>query len=347
MDIKHELTNKTILVTGGAGFIGSHLCDKLLQRGARVICFDNLSTGSRYYIESHENNPRFTFIIGDVNNFLDLEKVFSRRDIDYVFHYAALVGVQRTIEQPFSVLEDVEGIKNICKLSAESGVKKIVYASSSEVYGNQKELPFSEHSSYHDTKNPYSLVKAMGESYMKHYHQLKGLPTVSLRLFNVYGPRQANSHYGFVVGIFISQVLRNMPPTVFKDGSQTRDFTFIDDNVEISIGALLSKDTDGEVMNIGTGRETSVLTLAQKIIDLSGKKIEPSFLHNIDICETPRRFADVSKMQKLIGFSPKTPLEKGLKLTFDWYKDSLPILSKLKEKDFKFYEHKEIVNKIK
>ena len=347
MDIRRGIANKTILVTGGAGFIGSHLCDKLLRYGAKVVCFDNLSTGNMCYIEAHENNPRFTFIKGDANNFFDIQKIFLRRNIDYVFHYAALVGVQRTIEQPFSVLDDVEGIKNICKLSTDAGVKKIVYASSSEVYGNQKELPFSEHGSYHDTKNPYSLVKATGESYMQHYYKLKGLPTVSLRFFNVYGPKQANSHYGFVVGIFISQILRDMPPTVFRDGSQTRDFTFVNDNVEISIRALLSRDTDGEVVNIGTGREISVLTLAQKIISLSGKKIEPSFLHNIDICDTPRRVADISKMQRLIGCKPKTPMEKGLKSTFDWYKDNLPLLSKLKAKDFKFYERKEIVNKIK
>lgn len=322
INAKERLQGSNILVTGGAGFVGSHLCDKLLGYGAKVICFDNLSTGNKSYIDSLKNNLNFTFILGDANKFSDLEKVFSKYNIDYIFHYAAVVGVQRTIENPLDVLNDLEGIKYICKLSAENNIKKIIFSSSSEIYGNQDKLPFNEDLSCHDTRHPYALVKAIGESYFKSCYELTGIPTTSLRFFNVYGPRQASSRYGFVVGIFVSQILKDMQPTIFRDGTQTRDFTYIDDNIECAIQVLLNKKTDGKIMNIGTGVETSVRELAEGITKISNKKLEPVFLNEINLVETQRRVADISKMKELVSFKPNISLDEGLKITYKWYEEN-------------------------
>lgn len=319
---REKLNNKTVLVTGGAGFLGSHLCDRLLHYGAKVICFDNLSTGSKEYVDSKHSNPDFVFALGDANVLSDLEKIFKEHRIDYVFHYAAVVGVQRTVEQPLAVFNDIEGIKNLAEAAVENKVKKIVYSSSSEAYGSQKELPFNEEMSYYDTRHPYALVKATGESFFRSYCGPRGVPVASLRFFNVYGPRQASSRYGFVVGIFISQVLQDMPPTIFRDGSQTRDFTYVDDNVEAVIQALLNENTNGEIINIGTGVETSVLELANKILALSGKKLNPVFLRDIKFSETPRRVADINKMKKLLNYECRMPLEEGLLQTYEWYKNN-------------------------
>src|SRR3989344_771169 len=338
---KEKLKGKTVLVTGGAGFIGSHLCDKLLEYGAkRVVCLDNLLSGNKYYLESKKGDPRFVFEFGDVNKFEDLKKVFSNHRIDYVMHYAAVVGVLRTMEYPYAVLNDLEGIKHICALAAEHGVKKIVYASSSEIYGNQKEMPLHEEMSYYDTKHPYALVKATAESYFKIFSGVSGIPTVSLRFFNVYGPRQESSDYGFVTGIFISQVLKDSNPTIFRDGTQTRDFTYIEDNVEAAVRALASDKTNGSVINVGTGAEISILDLAKRIIAISGKKIEPSRLNTRNYYEVQRRVADTAKMKELLGYECKTSLSDGLRLTYDWYKNNPSLLLKDKETGYKTYEAK-------
>lgn len=333
IDPNKKLKNKTIIVTGGAGFVGSHLCDALLSYGVKVVCFDNLSTGSKLYIISKSKDLNFAFVLGDVNALPEIEKTFARYKPDYVFHYASIVGVKRTMEMPLEVFNDIEGIKNICVLSAKYGVKKIVYSSSSEVYGNQKEVPFHEDLSYHDTKHPYAIVKAIGESYFKSYSAISGIPVTSLRFFNVYGPRQASSAYGFVVGIFISQVLRNLQPTIFRDGTQTRDFTYIKDNVEAAIQAMVNEKADGHVLNIGTGMETSVLELAKKIIYVSGKKVEPKILEHINLAETQRRVANTQKMKNIIGFEPQVSFDEGLRLTYNWYKNNPQFILSEKNSD--------------
>src|SRR3989344_304627 len=192
-----ELKDKIILVTGGAGFVGSNLIKKLLEDTAKVICFDDLSTGAEGNIEEFKNNQNFSFVKGDANKFKDLEKVFKDNKIDYVFHYSARVGVIRTIERPLEVLEDIEGIKNILKLSSDHGVQKVVFSSSSEVYGEPVEIPEKE-DGHLNPKLPYAVVKLVGENYMQSYYQTKGLKTCSLRFFNVYGPKQDSSAYGFV-----------------------------------------------------------------------------------------------------------------------------------------------------
>lgn len=320
---KKFLKDKTVLVTGGAGFIGSHLCDRLLDYGAKVICFDNLSTGSKAYVDAKRSDKNFVFIYGDVNRMADVKKPFERNKIDYVLHYAALVGVRRTVEEPLKVLGDIEGIKNILELSSRHKIRKIVYASSSEIYGNNDRMPLHEDNSFYDVKMPYAMVKSAGENYFRTYWEIRGLPMTILRFFNVYGPRQASSSYGFVTGIFISQVLQNINPTIFYDGKHTRDFMFVADNIEASIQALINKKTDGYAINLGTGAETSILELAQRIIKLNGNNLEPSLMHKRKLSfEVQRRIADISRMTKLLGFAPKYSLDDGLKITYAWYKEN-------------------------
>ncbi len=314
-----KLKGKTVLVTGGAGFIGSHLIDHLRYYGARVVCFDNLSTGSKEYVDSRKSDPDFIFIRGDANNFKDIKKAFNKWPIDYVFHYAALVGVKRTSEEPLSVLADIEGIKHILELARQHKVKKIAYASSSEIYGDQERQPLHEENSYYDIKMPYALVKSAGENFFRSYWEITGLPIVIYRFFNAYGPRQAGSMYGFVTGVFISEVLQDKSPTIFHDGKQTRDFMFIDDNIEAAIQGLLNDKTDGQAINLGTGREVSILQLAKMIIKISGKKLHPSLLHKRKIAEIKRRVADTKKMKSLLNYVPKVSLEEGLKQTYAWY----------------------------
>ncbi len=317
---KDPLENRTILVTGGAGFLGSHLVSELLRRKNNVICFDDLSTGKRNNIREFLKNKNFHFIKGDVNNFNDLKKAFNKYRINYVFHYAARVGVLRTIKYPLDVLKDIDGIKYILELAHKNKVEKIIFSSSSEIYGEPVESPQKE-DGYLNPKLPYGTVKMVGENYFKAYHELYGLKTCSLRFFNVYGPKQESSAYGFVVGIFIKQALDGRPLTVFGDGKQTRDFVFIGDNIQASIAALLSKKTDGQSINVGIGRPVTILELAKKIIKISGNKnLKIKFLPLRPKGEIKFRFPDVAKMRKSINYKPMYSLEKGLGLTFDWYR---------------------------
>lgn len=306
-----------ILVTGGAGFIGSHLSDHLMRRGHEVICFDNLSTGKPENIEHIKD--RVTFIQGDANSFQDLEPIFQKEHLNAVFHYAAVVGVKRTMEHPLSVLDDVKGTRNILKLALEYGKPKIIFASSSEVYGEPVEIPEGENG-HVNPHLPYAVTKLYCEKLLEAYFQTYGLPTCSLRFFNVYGPRQESSDYGFVVGIFIKNILKGQSPLLYGDGTQTRDFVYVDDNIEASLQALESPAANGEVINIGTGRPTTILDLAEELIKLAGAqgKIEPQFLAPRD--DVRHRFPDVSKMRRILNYRSKVSLAEGLKKTMDWYR---------------------------
>src|SRR3990167_3197413 len=280
-----QLKGKTVLVTGGAGFVGSHLARKLLENGARVIVLDNLSTGSESNIADLRVHKNFVFIKGDAN-----------------------------------ILTDIDGVRNVLEMSRKHGVKKVVFSSSSEVYGDPVEFPERE-DGHLNPKMPYAVVKLVGEKYLELYNQIYGLKTCSLRFFNIYGPRQDSSAYGFVVGIFIKQALAGEPLSVFGDGTQTRDFVYIDDNINASILALLSAETDGQVVNIGTGRPMTVLDLAESIIRVvGGDGLEIKFLPTRSGGEIRHRFPDVGKMRKLLHYQPKYTIEKGLQETISWYK---------------------------
>lgn len=316
-----KLRGRKVIVTGGAGFIGSHLTEQLLRLGAKVVVIDNFSTGKRENLAAVENNKNLEIVEADVNQLSPIEKVFNEFRPDYVFHYAALVGVKRVEENPMKFLDDINGIENILKLSLDRKVKKLVFASSSEVYGEPVSLPEKE-DGVNNPRDIYALVKLIGEHLVKIYYTRYHLPTVALRFFNVYGPRQESSPYGFVVAIFIREALAERDLTIFGDGLQTRDFTFINDNVEAGIRALLSEQTNGKIINIGSGKATTILDLAKKIIELSGKNLKLKFLpeRKLDI---RYRLPDIARMKKLLDFTPQYSLDEGLKITYDWYQENL------------------------
>jgi len=313
------MVKKTFLVTGGAGFIGSHMCERLVNEGNAVICFDNLSSGNLKNIANLKKYQNFVFVKGDANKLEDIGPIFKHYKIDGIFHYAAVVGVKRTLENPLMVLDDVDGIRNILELSLRNGKPKIVFSSSSEVYGEPKELPEKEDGSI-NPKLPYAAVKLMGEMFMEAYWKKYGLKTCALRFFNVYGPRQESSDYGFVVGIFIQQVLDGKSPVVFGDGSQTRDFVFVKDNIEACVRAMESDKSNGQVINIGTGRPLTIYDLANMVINCSNKKgkLKPKLVKTQRI-DVKHRFPEVGKMIKLLNFHPKTSLEEGIRETIVSY----------------------------
>lgn len=316
-----RLNGSTVLVTGAAGFIGSHLVDHLLAQGARVIGVDNLSTGKLENLAGAMTNPAVTFIRADVNRLDEIASVFGDHRIDYVFHYAAVVGVQNVIERPLEVFKDIDGIKFLLALSHAHRVKKVVFASSSEAYGEPRELPEREDGHLNVNANdPYALTKLVGENLLRNYGKRYGLPGVSLRFFNVYGPRQNASAYGFVAGIFMQRALRGEPPVVFGDGTQTRDFVYIDDNVEAAIRALVNDRTDGEVVNVGSGRMLTILELAERVIRLSGVPLQPIF-QPLRAMEVKYRCPDTTKMRELLGFTPRVSLDDGLMRTLAWFRE--------------------------
>lgn len=331
-----KLKNSTVLVTGGVGFIGSHLSRRLLDLGAKVVVFDNLSTGRKENLAGCLDFKNFDFFQGDVNQREQIAHVFSHEKIDYVFHAAAVVGVKRVEEDPLSVLRDVDGIRNILELAHAHNVKKVVFCSSSEAYGEPMTLPEREDGPINpNPRDPYALVKLQGENLVRIYAEKMGLPGCSLRYFNVYGPRQESSAYGFVTGIFINQVLGGETPTIFGDGAQTRDFVYVDDNVEANIRAMISSNIGrGEVINVGSGRQTTILDLAERIIKLSSVNVQPQFLPQRKI-EIRYRAPDITKMRELLDFVPQVSLDEGLRRTFGWYKTRIKN-NELRIKDLNF-----------
>ncbi len=310
--------NNTILVTGGAGFIGSHLVDRLLELSPKkIIVLDNFLTGKKENIAAHKNNPLFIAVEGDANNRVTLEHIFDTHHPDYVFHLAAVVGVKRVEEDPLLVLKDIDGLRAIFELSKKYNVKKILYSSSSEAYGEPLTLPEREDGPINpNPRDPYALVKLLGENLCHFYWKKYNLPTVALRFFNVYGPRQEGSGYGFVVSIFLNQILKGETPVIFGDGSATRDFVFYKDNIECLLRAMAKAETNGETINIGKGKPTSILDLAQKIIALSDKKVAPTFLPPRKL-EIKYRSPDTTKMKKLLDYEAATSIDEGLRVTFE------------------------------
>ena len=318
MAIGNTLRKKTILVTGGAGFIGSWMCARLLELGARVVCVDDLSTGKRENVaHCKQYGTFFIFVRANVNSRKALAAVFSKYKPQYVLHYAAFLGVRRTLENPFKVLADIEGIKNIHELSRKHNVTKVLFSSSSEVYGELNGTTAVENKTPINSRLPYAAVKVLGEIYFRTYYEEYGLPTVSLRFFNVYGPRQESSAYGFVTAIFMRQALSGKPLTVFGKGMQTRDFVYIKDNIEATLKALTNPKIKGEEINIGTGKETRIIDLAKKIVKLSGKSSKIKFLPPLKKGDMLGRCPDITKMKRLLKYQPRYTLDRGLRETYE------------------------------
>lgn len=295
-----------ILVTGGAGFIGSSLSDFLLEKTkAEVIVVDNFLTGRQNNLPKDD---RFRFIKADVNEFDAVASIFQTFGFDYVFHYAAVVGVKRTLENPVMVLNDLQGIRNVLTLCKNTGVKRVFYASSSEVYGEPVHLPQHEHTTPLNSRLPYAVVKNAGESFCRSYYQEYGLEYTIFRFFNTYGPKQSPD---FVISRFIESALENKPITIFGDGQQTRTFCYIDDHLEATVSCLLNSQYINDVVNIGNDQEISVLELARAIKKITGSKSEIIHLDPLPEGDMTRRQPDIEKMQCLLK-RPFTSLEEGL-----------------------------------
>ncbi len=301
---------KRVLVTGGAGFIGSHLCEALIAAGYHVTCLDNYSTGSW---DNIKHLTDLKVIEGDVNQ-RDFFALLPREPFDLVFHYAATVGVRRTENQPELVLADVCGIRHVAELALQGRARKIIFASSSEVYGEPRHLPVEENDGVIGW-TPYSTVKLYGEHLFAALWQTHGIPTISLRFFNVYGPRQRSNSYGFVVAQFILQALTGQPLTIYGDGSQTRDFVYIDDNIRAALLAAQANLT-GQIINIGFGREIAIADLAKLILSLTGRT-EQSDLNFLPArkVEIMRRLADTKRLAATLGITNTVSLEQGLRQT--------------------------------
>ena len=300
---------KNILITGGAGFVGSALAERLLRDPENfIIIVDDLSTGD---IRKLPIAPKeqMKFIKCDVNNYRDIAEVMLSFQFSYVFHYAALVGVQRTQQNPVSVLNDLKGIENILNLSKNSGVKRVFFSSSSEVYGEPTELPQNELTTPLNSRIPYAVVKNAGEAYLRSYKKEFDLDFTIYRFFNTYGARQS---VDFVMSRFINLALRNQNITIYGDGLQTRTFCYIDDNVDACVNAFYTDQIVNDVVNIGGANEITMLDLAQKIIEITNSKSRIVFLPALEEGDMLRRYPDTSKMMKLLGREPVL-LEEGIK----------------------------------
>ena len=299
---------RKILITGGAGFIGSSLADKLLENKENfVVAVDDLSTGHEKKLPTGYDN--FLFIKADVNDRAVVSDIMTTYKFDYVFHYAAVVGVKRTLENPLLVLRDIEGIKNILETAKNTKVKKVFYSSSSEVYGEPVEFPQNEETTPLNSKLPYAVVKNLGEVFLKSYYREYGLPYTILRFFNTYGPKQSRN---FVISRFLAFALKNQDITIYGDGKQTRTFCYIDDNVDATVKILENGLCENSVVNIGNDNEISILDLAKLIIDITGSHSKLVFLPPLKEGDMTRRYPDITKMRKILD-RPLVSLEEGIK----------------------------------
>lgn len=300
---------RKILVTGGAGFIGSSLAERLAKDPENfVVVVDSLLTGSLSKVPKsiHQN---VKFIKADVNFFKDISAIFSAYKFDYVFHYAAVVGVKRTLAHPVMVLNDLKGINNILSLSKNTGVKRVFYTSSSEVYGEPVEFPQNEHTTPLNSRLPYAIVKNVGEAYLRSFKKEYDLDFTIFRLFNTYGPKQSSD---FVITKFLTAALKDKDISIYGDGMQTRTFCYIEDHLDATTNALYNNLVVNDVANIGTDKEITILDLAKEIIRITNSRSTLIHLPALKEGDMTRRQPDITRMLELLnrGF---TPLEDGIK----------------------------------
>ena len=299
-----------ILITGGAGNVGGALARKLVENlNYFVVIVDNLSTGSKSKLPS-KDYKNWSFVNCDVNNYLSISEIMLTNHFDYVFHYAAVVGVQRTQDNPIMVLNDIEGIKNILQLSKNSSVKRVFFSSSSEVYGEPVELPQNEDTTPLNSRVPYAIVKNVGESFFKSYFKSFGLHYTIFRFFNTYGPNQSQD---FVIAKFLRAALNNQDITLYGDGTQTRTFCYVDDNVNTCIKIFEENLILNDVINIGGAVEITIKEVAQLIIKKTNSKSKIIHLPPLKEGDMTRRLPDNSKMIKILQ-NDLIPLELGIDL---------------------------------
>lgn len=309
-------------VTGGAGFIGSNLAEYLLKRDFSVVVVDNLSTGREENLASwtEKAGNRFQFFQIDINETDQLRRAF--KDVSRVFHLAAIPSVFRSIENPAATqLSNINGTLSVLTAARDAGVKRVIAASSSSIYGDDPNLPKRE-DRLGRCLSPYALSKYVTEEYCSLFYSLYGLETVSLRYFNVFGPRQdPNSEYSAVIPRFSTRMLDGKPPIVFGDGEQTRDFTFIANVVEANWKAATHPNAVGEAFNIGCGAQTSLNQLIKRLNGILGSQFEPIY-ESTRKGDVRHSVANIDKATKLLGFVPETSLEAGLRQVLDWYRKS-------------------------
>lgn len=304
---------KKVIVTGGAGFIGSHLAEELVRQGYHVVILDDLSTGKVENIEGLLSREDVEFVKDSVTNLPLLCRLF--REVDYAFHLAAISSVPRSIEDPIACHDvNMSGTLKVLLAAKENSVRKVIFASSSAVYGETHTLVQREDMTPNPL-SPYAVTKLAGEYYCQVFHQVYGLPTVCLRYFNVYGPRQnSNSQYAAVIPAFIERVTNANPPVIFGDGEQTRDFIFVKDAVEA--GILVAENNACGILNIAFGETVTINELAKLVIRISGRNMEV-IRQEARPGEIRHSLADISKA-RTFGFEPKYTLEEGLKGTIAW-----------------------------
>lgn len=306
---------RKILITGGAGFIPSSLADRLLQDEQNfIIALDNFSTGNELNLPPKPPS-NYQFLKCDVNDYGSLSEIMNQFDFDYIFHYAAIVGVQRTLENPLRVLGDIEGTKNILRLAKDKNVKRIFFASSSEVYGESKEYPQHEELTPLNGKLPYAAVKRVGETIIESFKFTFDLDYTIFRFFNTYGAKQ---NHDFVISRFLNLALKNEPITIYGDGSQTRTFCYIEDNIEVTYKIFNENLALNQVINLGSEIEISILSLAEKIIMLTGSHSSIVHLPALEKGDMARRKPDNTKMKQILG-RELISLEEGLKRIINPY----------------------------
>lgn len=300
--------NSKILVTGAAGQVGSCLVDSLIKnKDCFVVGIDNFVTGKKENLPK-SNSDNYQFIHCDVNNNSELRNVMLSNKFDYVFHYAALVGVKRTLENPLMVLNDIKGVENILILSKNTGVKRFFFSSSSEVYGEPFEHPQNEKTTPLNSKLPYAIVKNVAEAYIRSYEKEYGLKYTIFRFFNTYGPKQSKD---FVMKKFLAAAVKGEDITIFGDGSQTRTLCYIDDNIDATVNCLTQDLFVNDTLNIGTNFEVSMLSLAETIIKLTNSNSKIVFLPALEEGDMTRRCPDVTNMKMALGRN-MTSIEEGI-----------------------------------
>ncbi len=309
----------TYLVTGGAGFIGSHLVEQIAATGEKVRVIDNFLTGRRSNLDHLEG--KYELIEADLRDGEAVQR--AMRGVDYVLHQAALPSVPRSIEDPLETHTiNVDGTLNVLASACDAGVKRVVYAASSSAYGDAQ-VDMKHEELLPNPLSPYGVSKLAAEYYCRSFHHVYGLETVCLRYFNVFGPRQNHeSAYTGVLAIFIPQMLRGESPTVEGDGSAARDFTFIRNTVNANLAACRAEKAPGEVINIACGERRSVLDLIDVINDVLGTSLEPKFLppRAGDIKDS---CADVGKAKRILDYTPSVSFREGVEQTIEWYRKAL------------------------
>jgi len=299
-----------ILVTGGAGFIGSHLVDQLMKEGYEVVVLDNFYAGKTENIRHHLGNRGFNLAKGDIRNSEDVKKAVA--DADVVFHLAAIVNVPLSVEHPLLVNDvNVRGTLNLLEASLKEDIQRFIYVSTCAVYGEARDLPINEEHPIMPL-SPYGISKFTAEHHCKIFYMIHGLKTVCLRFFNVYGPRQSEGPYSGVITQFINRLRQEKPPIIYGDGEQTRDFVYVEDVVEASMLTLKSQNCAGEVVNVGTGKPTTITELAKVLMRMFGEAgVKPKYAP-VRAGDIQNSYADISKTERVLGYRPRIRLEEGI-----------------------------------